>query len=457
MSCVVAPHEVDAAIAEGYKQIYIITSKGTFKHHILRGTGRFVRVKVDSIPGYVESTVNEGMNFLPAGKIPHELYKQVLAFFLKVMEVNTSEVEAMIHVLYNPERGYHLGVPPQTISKASVTYDWNYIPAGTSIIVDIHSHNTMGAFFSGTDNRDDSNNISFSGVFGHLKNPTPMTVWRFNYMEKKYEAKIDDIFEAPVAPEVEIPSEWMDQVKVTAPYQYQGGFSNPGNVGRGVGHNTGQSWDHLRKHQFPKGSNVSPNARSDAPNPLGGTNVTRNASSLYYPGQDEIEAFGESFGGFLSESDLDEALNRFGIGSIDRKPPGNTWNTQTGAYEPSDPDRGVNHLQEDSTVDMDEEGSSLGKTREESLNSNGLPVRFSTELDPAYEHVASIHGTEVADAWYGIGNDMAVLDGKDDLNAELIGDLFGLTSDEGQLKVIQLLVDNLSKQNRERLETHGFH
>jgi hypothetical protein len=71
--------------------------------------------------------------------------------------------------------------------------------------------------------------------------------------------------------------------------------------------------------------------------------------------------------------------------------------------------------------------------------------------------VASIHGTEVADAWYGIGNDMAVLDGKDDLNAELIGDLFGLTSDEGQLKVIQLLVDNLSKQNRERLETHGFH
>ncbi len=144
ISCVCGPTELQEVINQGYKEIYIVTSKGTFKHHILRGENRYVRVKVDSIPGYIEPKIEECMNFLPAGKVPYELYEQVLGFFRKVMEVKVAEVEAMIHVLYNKEQGYHLGVPPQTISKASVSYDWSYIPAGTSIVVDIHSHNTMG-------------------------------------------------------------------------------------------------------------------------------------------------------------------------------------------------------------------------------------------------------------------------------------------------------------------------
>ena len=144
ISCVCSSNEFAEAVALGYKEIYIITSKGTIKHHVLRGENRFVRLKVDTIPGYEEVMISEALNFLPAGKIPYAIYEQVLGFFRKVMEVKSAELEAMIHVLYNRELGYHIGVPPQTISKASVNYDWSYVPSGTSIVVDIHSHNTMG-------------------------------------------------------------------------------------------------------------------------------------------------------------------------------------------------------------------------------------------------------------------------------------------------------------------------
>lgn len=55
--------------------------------------------------------------------------------------------------------------------------------------------------------------IRFSGVFGKLNEATPMTVWRFNYRDKKYEVKMDDIFEHPVKAGFDVPEAWMDNVK----------------------------------------------------------------------------------------------------------------------------------------------------------------------------------------------------------------------------------------------------
>ena len=142
MSCICNSSEEElAAVAAGYKEIYTITTGGIFKRHIFRGEGRFIRLKVDSIPGVKDdSSLKQEICFLPAGKIPHLIWAQIIVFFKKIMEEKNSEVEAMIHVLYNAERGYHIGVPPQVVSKASASYDWGYIPDGTSIIVDCHSH-----------------------------------------------------------------------------------------------------------------------------------------------------------------------------------------------------------------------------------------------------------------------------------------------------------------------------
>lgn len=147
LSCVVNmqlteedPDELQQAIQEGYSEIYVITPNGIVKHHRLRGEGRYLQLKVDSIPNFPMKNLTETICFLPNGKVPYEIFEQVEAFFRKVMEVKNSDVEAMIFVLWNAEQGYHLFVPNQRISKASVSYDWDTIPDGSSIVVDVHSH-----------------------------------------------------------------------------------------------------------------------------------------------------------------------------------------------------------------------------------------------------------------------------------------------------------------------------
>jgi hypothetical protein len=152
MSCVVnlplspdQPSELDQAIAEGYVEIYVITAEGIIKHHKLRGQNRYVRLKVDRIPGYEAPKLAQTISFLPDGKIPKRFLDQIEAFFRAVMKKNGDKaLEAMIWVCWNQEQGYHLIVPDQQVGGASVRYDWNAVPSGTSIVVDVHSHNTMG-------------------------------------------------------------------------------------------------------------------------------------------------------------------------------------------------------------------------------------------------------------------------------------------------------------------------
>lgn len=475
ISCVVTPNEFQAALDQGFKEIYIITSQGTLKHHQLRGNGRFVRLKVDKIPGYEEVKIEQGMNFLPAGKIPYSLYEQVLAFFKKVMEVKSSELEAMIHILWNAEKGYHLGVPPQTISKASVSYDWNYIPAGTSIVVDIHSHNTMGAFFSGTDDNDDRKNISFSGVFGKLKDKEPQTVWRFNYYDKKFEADISHIFEAPPqAPAVEIPQEWLDQVK-TVTYGYQGGTRGQGNV-VSIGQSGGRSYDHLKQYQFQKkdqSSNISPGSSvsSSSNRPTRNQAVDEHADAGM-----QGTFFGHDFE-FMDpalEKQIEEMADYYasmGIRPVGAPKPqakwsalgdGRVFDAKRGMYvQPEDHsgftsgEAALASVKEDASVDFE-----MGKPGVETLNSMDLEQEPRSALpgytNARYEDICAVHGVDVADAWFAIDQEMAALDGKDEINIDLMSDFFNFISEDGQVKLIRKLFEQLPRKQREALETNGL-
>ena len=225
MSCVVpAPigevkgSELDQAIEQGYGEIFVVGDTGIIKYHKLRGKDRYVTLKVDKVPGVDLHPLKENLSaFLPAGKVPNRLLQQIESFFRQVMAAHSKALEAMIWVLYNEERGYHLFVPDQTVGGASVQYDWKAVPSGSTIVVDLHSHGSMNAFFSGTDDGDDRNSIRYSGVFGLLQNPTASTVWRFNYMDRKIAAKLDDIFDAPLLVADPVPTDWMSKVKVAAP------------------------------------------------------------------------------------------------------------------------------------------------------------------------------------------------------------------------------------------------
>jgi PRTRC genetic system protein A len=235
--------ELQEAIGYGYQQIYISTPNGFFKHHLLRpgkdGKSRYIRTPVLEVPGVKFKKVESSVQFLPDGKVPIRLLDEVKAFFKQIIIHKSTAVEAMIWVLWNEEKGYYLHVPNQTVGKASANYDWSSLPVDSSVIVDIHSHADFGAFFSSTDDRDDSNAIRFSVVIGNNDKPTPTTKARFNYLGIKTEVDLDVIFSERVIDPVTTPQEWLDQVKTHTPtvstYQYSGRRmdSHPGFVRNG--------------------------------------------------------------------------------------------------------------------------------------------------------------------------------------------------------------------------------
>ena len=104
------------------------------------------------------SEINAG--FVPAfPPVPFSLFAQVLAFFRHYMR-DGHETEVMVYVYWDKEeQGYRISVPMQKVGKAHISV---VVPPDEAIdadryvhVADIHSHNSMPAFFSGTDDRDE--------------------------------------------------------------------------------------------------------------------------------------------------------------------------------------------------------------------------------------------------------------------------------------------------------------
>lgn len=218
-------------------------------------------------------------DILPSGKIPGIILNQIISFFSSVMDNKIKDVvkgaqtissaqyrheyEAMAHVIWNRNtKEYRVGIPTQKVGKASVSYEHDDYSAadGDMVIVDIHSHNTMGAFFSGTDNRDDTSLYGYSGVVGNLDKPSPSVIFRLNAGELKVD-KIppEDIFDFS-SPKPEVPAAWLDKVSVET-FTYSGGLYSGGMYGArskanrafGFGRDDDEDWG-IRHFGSPKGA-----------------------------------------------------------------------------------------------------------------------------------------------------------------------------------------------------------
>lgn len=215
-SCEVKTKEdLDQAISENYAEIYILTGNGYFRRTNLTH-GRSVTIACPTPPKELEllDCKQDTQSFFPAGKIPIKFLHQIEQFFKQVMiEHKGAKLEAMAFVIWNPTLGYHVRIPEQTVSAGAVSYNWEgFMSSDDVIVLDLHSHNDMGAFFSGTDDADDRGNCYVSGVIGKLSS-TCDKIFRFNLPGnmKINPLPMDMIFEASEAPEV--PAEWLAQVK----------------------------------------------------------------------------------------------------------------------------------------------------------------------------------------------------------------------------------------------------
>ena len=91
-------------------------------------------------------------------RLPANLLTQIIAFFRRVCVDYGRDAEALVNVLWDREKGeYVLHVPPQRIDKASVETDLSAQPDPSRYlhVMDVHSHNTMAARFSRTDDLDE--------------------------------------------------------------------------------------------------------------------------------------------------------------------------------------------------------------------------------------------------------------------------------------------------------------
>lgn len=261
-SCVVYTEEaLKEAIEANLCEIYIFSKNGLFRRTQLTH-GRHVTVPCPALPAgapqlKMPDTKQDVSGFFPAGKIPRHFLDKIVAFFKAVMKENNGQnLEAQAFVIWNPEMGYHIRIPEQTVSGAAVTYKWeNFVGPNDVVVLDMHSHNNMGAFFSGTDDRDDNGNCTISGVVGKLSTTCEM-VFRFNLPGnmKIANLNIPDIF-ASESESFEVPPEWLSQVKrepVKTYPGYQGG--NYGNYGNGTYYGAGG-----RGGAGQAGKNVVPN------------------------------------------------------------------------------------------------------------------------------------------------------------------------------------------------------
>lgn len=97
--------------------------------------------------------------FIPAlPPIPLSLLRQVISFFRRYMNEG-EEFEAMAHILWDREQEeFVVHIPEQEVSKAHIDADLSHdtLPENRYLhYADIHSHNSMAAKFSPTDDRDE--------------------------------------------------------------------------------------------------------------------------------------------------------------------------------------------------------------------------------------------------------------------------------------------------------------
>ncbi len=150
--------------------------------YILAEQGLIKRVEsriaaVDHLLAPVEDTLY-GLNLQPyplqplrfkLPRIPGRLLAEVLADARRELDI-----EVMYHFRHDPAAGWSVSRPEQAQSRVSVGYRYT---DPDQIILDLHSHHRMPAFFSPTDDRDERGG-RFYGVIGHLDSDEPQLALR---------------------------------------------------------------------------------------------------------------------------------------------------------------------------------------------------------------------------------------------------------------------------------------
>jgi len=205
-------------------------ARGLFYNYVLAGRGLFIEAESPLLTGRAQIAEADVRGLPPLrpeyllthGKIPRYILELALGAMLA-----TPDRERYLCVTY--EGGYHVREPKQKGAGTSVEYE-----RLGNVVMDLHSHGKMGAFFSGTDNKDEQG-LRLFGVVGNLSGVLRMKMrlgiyGYFNQVELKGVFEdvpgdlIDDTVE-PVEPAVD------ESIVLIPDYDpYISGEKYPGNI-----------------------------------------------------------------------------------------------------------------------------------------------------------------------------------------------------------------------------------
>lgn len=143
-------------------------------------------------------------------KIPAHIFSKVMGFFKSISD--ELHYEVLVHILYNTEeKEYIIKVPKQRISEASVNSETDEpYPDRCIHVMDFHSHNTMPAVFSGTDNADEKETRLYA-VAGRFNQTFPEITVRAGCAGKFIPLNPEDVFEGDFFGSY--PQEWKENIR----------------------------------------------------------------------------------------------------------------------------------------------------------------------------------------------------------------------------------------------------
>lgn len=142
-------------------------------------------------------------------KIPAHIFSKVMGFFKSISD--ELHYEVLVHILYDTEeKEYIIKVPKQRISEASVNSETDEpYPDRYIHVMDFHSHNTMPAVFSGTDNADEKETRLYA-VAGRFNRTFPEITVRAGCAGKFIPLNPEDVFEGDFFGSY--PEEWKENI-----------------------------------------------------------------------------------------------------------------------------------------------------------------------------------------------------------------------------------------------------
>ena len=153
--------------------------------------------------------------FIPAlPKIPYSILSEVLGFFKSYITKDAVN-EALAYIFWSKaEQRYFVHIPKQEVSRASVdTTEMPLVDDRFTLVMEIHSHNTMAAYFSCDDDKDERATGVYA-VVGRLNKVFPDIVVRISVGGKFVEIPLEDVF---CGFEGDFPEKWKEAVTIKEP------------------------------------------------------------------------------------------------------------------------------------------------------------------------------------------------------------------------------------------------